>query len=150
MLKPIASMSTAARTSRRRAALVAALAALLALGLAASPASAKRKPPRIGPMPVALFNAEDETLGFSVTVFRAKSVTIHYGERLRKAEQIPMAGGDEVVVPFGWEASFSDATRKRCYRIEVVARNGNRTAERSLDACRLGSPTREPKKSDSH
>lgn len=94
-------------------------------------------------MPVALFNSENGALGFSVTVFRARGVTIRFGERRRKAERIRMAGGDKVVVPFGWEASFSDADRKRCYRIEVVARNGKREATRKLAACRLGTPSRE-------
>jgi hypothetical protein len=126
------------------------LVVVAALALPAYTAGAKKKqPPRIGPMPVALFNGEDSRIGFSATVFRAKKVTIRFGDRRRPAEQIIGAGTDDnVVVPFGWEATFSDANRKHCYRIEVVARNGNRTSSRKLDACRLGSPTQGTPESD--
>lgn len=131
-----------AGTSRRKGPLIAVFVALLAFSLIVAPAGAKRKPPRIAAMPVALYNAEDETLGFSATVFRARSVTIRYGDRQRKAERIRQPGDGKITVPFTWQASFSDGTRKRCYRIEVIARNRNQTASREITACRLSTPSR--------
>lgn len=123
--------------------LAASLAVALALGCLLAPGLAtgkkgKGKPPDIQPRPLALYDRGDGGVWFSVNVFNAKSVSIHYRNDRRQAKQITTIGGPKKVIKFTWEALFKGGPRRSCYDIVVTAKNRNGSATARRQACRLG------------